>query len=138
MNDQKTLCYVIVDDDEDDRWLTRLALAKVHRQLPILEFSGGESLLQYLNELEATHPAANVNWLILMDLHMQRLTGLETLVKLRAYPQLASTPIVIMTSTENPNIRQEVLDNGAINYFAKPESTNALTLLIEASFSPWL
>lgn len=54
-NDLYELSYVVVDDDDDDRMLMRMALERANRLLPVVEFSDGRELIDYLSQDAATH-----------------------------------------------------------------------------------
>lgn len=83
MNEHCALSYVVVDDDEDDRLLMRLALEQANRMLPVFEFSDGQELIDYLTENAASQADTYVHWLVVMDINMPRLNGLDTVEKIR-------------------------------------------------------
>lgn len=64
--------------------------------------------------------------LMILDLGMPGMTGLEVCRKLRAEPRCADLPIVILTAFGQASDEQEALDAGASRYMAKPFSPRAL------------
>jgi DNA-binding response OmpR family regulator len=71
--------------------------------------------LQAMNAAKSSQPA-----LITLDLMMPNLTGFEVCTLLRADPQFAQTPIVIISAKEDPQSKEEALASGATEYMTKP------------------
>jgi CheY-like chemotaxis protein len=72
--------------------------------------------------------------IILMDIMMPRMDGLEAIRRLRAIPdtQIASTPIIVVTARAMQGDREACLEAGADEYMAKPISLKTLLGNIEA------
>jgi len=64
--------------------------------------------------------------LILMDIQMPALDGLEAIHRLRRDPRFASTPIIALTALAMPGDRERCLDAGANEYVSKPASLKML------------
>ncbi len=79
--------------------------------------------LQAIERTEATEPE-----LILMDIQMPALDGLEAIRRLRKDPRSASTPIIALTTLAMPGDRERCLEAGADEYLSKPVS---LKILVE-------
>ncbi len=69
--------------------------------------------------------------LILMDMHMPVLSGLEAIQRIRAYPDLQQTPIVILSADALSEHTQEVLTKGANDYLTKPITITKLIQVLE-------
>lgn len=138
MSDAQRQVYVIVDDDEDDRLLAKLALKQVHRQLPILEFQDGQALLDYLSEASADQLQETTRWLIILDINMPRMNGFDTIQALRANPAWRSLPIVVLSTSDDKQARQKALEQGANAYATKPDSVNDLARLFDTEFASWI
>jgi PAS domain S-box-containing protein len=79
------------------------------------------------NGVEALDRAAEFGPdLILMDIQMPEMDGLEACRRLRAIPRFASVPIVAMTALAMPGDRERCLGAGATDYITKPLSLRAL------------
>ncbi|NTV62366.1 MAG: PAS domain S-box protein [Oscillochloris sp.] len=78
-----------------------------------------------LERVDAVQPMV-----ILMDIQMPDLDGLEVIRHLRAQPAYASVPIIALTALAMPGDRERCLDAGANAYLAKPVSLKQLTDLI--------
>jgi PAS domain S-box-containing protein len=69
--------------------------------------------------------------LIIMDIQMPGIDGLETIRRLRAAPEFASVPIIALTALAMPGDRERCLEAGADEYLAKPASPRSLIVLME-------
>jgi len=77
-------------------------------------------------------------WLVLMDVQMPRLEGIEATKRLRANPAFAHTPIVALTALAMPGDEERCLEAGANAYLSKPVGMKELigtidTLLAKAA-----
>lgn len=100
-----------VEDDESIRMVAEMALADV-AGFELLSCDGGHSALQ---QAEAFAPE-----LILLDVMMPKMDGLQTLAELRKLSSLAATPVVFMTAKIQQAEKQQYLDAGAIAVVEKP------------------
>jgi PleD family two-component response regulator len=64
--------------------------------------------------------------LILLDINMPGVDGLEILSFLRREPRLASVPVVVITSDDQPDTRDRVMKGGATAMLIKPATLDAL------------
>jgi CheY-like chemotaxis protein len=69
---------------------------------------------------------------ILMDIQMPRMDGLEATQRLRADPKLGDTPIIALTALVMPGDRERCLEAGVNEYLSKPVSFKHLVEVIEA------
>ena len=83
---------------------------------------GVEGILQ----AKLTHPD-----LILMDIQMPRMDGIEATKKLRSEPEFAHTPIIALTALAMLNDRERCLEAGMDEYITKPVHLRALVKIIE-------
>ena len=101
---------LVVEDNEKNRKLVRDVLTvKGYR---LLESETGEEGLRLAGE---HHPA-----LVLMDIQLPGIDGIETLRRLRAEPATASIPVVAVTASAMTHDRQKILAAGFDGYQAKP------------------
>ena len=138
MNDHYELSYVVVDDDEDDRLLMRLALEKANRPLPVHEFSDGQEIIDYLTKDADRREDQDMHWLVVMDINMPRLNGLDAVRQLRQNPYWQKLPILMLSTSDDPVMIQESLKSGANGYITKPHSPDQFVEIFDTFFAPWL
>lgn len=100
-----------VEDDESIRTVAEIALVDV-AGFELLSCDGGQSALA---QAEAFAPQ-----LILLDVMMPQMDGLQTLLALRQIPSLTKVPVVFMTAKIQQAEKQRYLDAGAIGIIEKP------------------
>jgi len=88
------------------------------------------------NGREALQKAAqNPPDLILMDIQMPEMDGMEAILHLRADPRFTLTPIIALTALAMPGDREKCLQAGASNYISKPVILRELLKMVEKSLS---
>jgi CheY-like chemotaxis protein len=116
----KALHVLLVEDDADHVFLVRRALADLPGTEVTVEVAGdGE---------QAAERLARRSWfgtgerpqLVLLDLKMPRMDGLELLRRIRADEATAELPVVVLTSSERPEDREAAVAAGATWYVCKP------------------
>ena len=114
----KTILYV--EDNEMNRKIVRDLLKRTKYQL--VEAFDGEAGVAKALEIRPD--------LILMDIQLPKMSGMDATRKLRADPATANTPIVTITSFALSGDEQKAKEAGATAYLAKPYSPFALLDLI--------
>ncbi len=114
-----TLRVLLVEDDDDHVFLIRRALRSLAGVSVTTEIARtGEQAIDQLRR--ASFESGALPELVLLDLKMPRLDGLEVLRRLRADPTLQSLPVVVLTSSERDDDRDQALRLGATWYLCKP------------------
>lgn len=109
---------LLVEDNPDDEMLTLRALKKNNIQNVVLIARDGPEALDYLfggGGHEAVSPA-----MILLDLKLPKIDGIEVLRRLRADPRTRLTPVVILTSSREEQDLIAGYRLGANSYIRKP------------------
>jgi CheY-like chemotaxis protein len=109
---------LLIEDDENDVLIFRRSLAKIHSDLPLLVIPDGQAAWQYLSGSGST-PRPSRPSLILLDLKLPKMSGLEILASLKSDPDLRSIPVVIMTSSRAQADVDAVYARGADFYLVK-------------------
>ena len=117
-SDKPSRPVLLIEDDENDVLIFRRSLAKIHSDLPLLVIPDGQAAWQYLSGAGAT-PRPSRPSLILLDLKLPKMSGLEILASLKSDPDLRSIPVVIMTSSRAQADVDAVYARGADFYLVK-------------------
>lgn len=107
---------LLAEDDEDDQELIRLAFAKVTTRHTFKVVSNGQQLL------ESLFSHAGLPCLIIIDLNMPVLNGIQTLMALQKEPRFERVPKVVLTTSQNDDNKKKSFSSGAIDYFVKPST----------------
>jgi CheY-like chemotaxis protein len=108
---------LIIDDDEDDRLLIQQGFEENNFNNLIL-FEDGHEALNYLSFEARQLPA-----LIVSDLNMPKITGLELLSILKQTERLKSIDVVILSTADVKTEIESCKKLGAIDYIIKPSTT---------------
>ncbi len=115
MSAAKPIEILLVEDSADDAEMTIRALRKRNLANGIVHVRDGEAALEFLHAGDAPPPR-----LVLLDLKMPKLGGLEVLKRLREDARTRALPVVILTSSkEEPDV-QAGYALGANSYIVKP------------------
>jgi chemotaxis protein histidine kinase CheA/ActR/RegA family two-component response regulator len=116
----KTL--LVVEDSDTERRLLSLTLER--QGYRIMQAADG------LEALDLLRQRSDVD-LVISDLEMPRMTGLEFLNMRRQYPGASQVPVILLTSCSGTQYRQVALSLGAADYMLKPHVTQELIANIE-------
>lgn len=113
--------FLVVEDFEDSRFMMRRLLEMAG--YAVLEASDGE---QAVKIAVTARPA-----LILMDLSLPKLDGLEATRQIRQKKGLKSVPIVAVSAHDSPQSRSEALEAGCNEYVTKPIDFDRLSAVVQ-------
>ncbi len=113
---------LLVEDNDQDEMLTLRALRKVNLANHVDVARDGQQALDYLfREGEfAGRPGADLPAVVLLDLKLPRVSGLDVLKKLRADPRTRLLPVAILTSSDEERDRLQSYEHGANSFVRKP------------------
>lgn len=131
---------LLVEDNEDDVFLMKRALQTAGIVNPLHVVEDGQQALDYLSGKgifadRLSHPLPAV---IFLDLKLPLLLGLDVLSWIRSQPELASTVVVVLTSSNEPSDLKEAYRLGANSYVVKPPTADQLLDLAKAFKWYWL
>jgi CheY-like chemotaxis protein len=114
------LIIILVEDDEGHAELIRLNLERAHVINEIVHLPDGQAALDYIHR-EGPYANRRIGLLvILLDINMPRLDGIETLRQLKADPKTAKIPIIMLTTTDDPREIERCYELGCNVYITKP------------------
>jgi CheY-like chemotaxis protein len=126
---------LLVEDDRVDIMTVQRALQKNEIRNPLhIARTGHEALNMLRGEAGSSKisPA-----LILLDLNLPKMSGIEFLHKLRNDPQLKAQRIIVLTSSNEPKDRDAAFEYDVDDYIVKPHSFSEFTRAIATVLAFW-
>ena len=111
---KKNKSILLVEDDSVDVMTLKRVFKKIRVKNPLHVCGNGEEALQWLEQNKADKPG-----LILLDLNMPRMNGLEFLKVVKKDEALKIIPIVVLTTSSDPMDRQESFKSNVAGYMLK-------------------
>jgi len=127
------LRLLLVEDDEVDVISIKRALQQLELDCPLHVVSDGQQALAALREGQVPRERL----LILLDLYMPRMNGLETLQAIRQDPELNMLPVVLMTTSQDEQVKLNAYNLNVAGYLRKPVEPAELEQQLAALCSYW-
>ncbi len=136
--DRQTI--LVAEDDENDVSLLRQAFAKARSRAALQFVPHGEAALAYLRGEDGYADRRKFPFpaMLLLDLQMPRMSGLEVLAELRNDPRSKRLTVVILTASDKQRDVDLALELGANSYLVKPASLDQLASLLQRVEDYWL
>jgi two-component system response regulator len=126
---------LLVEDDANDAELTIRALKQFHLANNLIHLKNGEEALQFIFNPDEK---ARLPKIILLDIHMPKVDGIEVLQKIKGDARTKSIIVVILTSSnQSPDIKR-CYELGANSYIVKPVDFDNFILAIKNLGFFWL
>ncbi|MDP1800040.1 MAG: response regulator [Bacteroidota bacterium] len=131
-------CILIADDDVDDQYMIKQAFASINLNENIQTVNDGVELLDYLHkkgkykDIETPCPK-----IILLDLNMPKKDGRECLKEIKKNSKFNRIPIIIYSTSSNPDDISYAYEIGASSYITKPYSYQELVKIMEIFKQYW-
>jgi len=131
---------LLVEDNRDDEELTLRALNKSNITNRVVVARDGVEALDYLlrRGAHANRPDTEVPQVVLLDLNLPKVDGLEVLRTLRATASTKLLPVVILTSSLEEQDLMRSYDLGANSYIRKPVDFNQFVEAVRQLGLYWL
>ncbi len=128
---------LMAEDDDGHALLIQRALRDAGLINPILRFRDGQEILDHLQGPNVALEKGQT-YLLLLDIQMPRMDGVEVLRILKANPGLKDIPVIMLTTTDDPREVQRCYELGCNWYITKPvefasfvETLNRMGLFIQ-------
>ena len=130
----------MAEDNEDEVFLLRRALAKARLEGQARFVGDGEQVLAYLRgEGEfADRGQYPFPRLLLLDIKMPRMNGLETLSAIRSDPRFRRLVVIFLTSSSQERDVNQAFDLQANSYLVKPSKPEAMAEIVEQVKAYWM
>jgi two-component system response regulator len=132
---------LLVEDNMDDAELTIRELKRSHLANNLFHVRNGEEALDFIfaqNKYEKKRHNSRALKVILLDINMPKVSGIEVLEKLKSNATTKDIPVVILTSSKESIDIQKCYKLGANSYIAKPVSFDAFTHAVKNIGFYWL
>jgi CheY-like chemotaxis protein len=106
---------LLVEDDQVDARTVKRALVELNIQDSVVHMPNGEEALAYLRSSVNEHPC-----LILLDLNMPKMNGIEFLKEVKKDPSLRRIPIVVLTTSKEDRDVWGTFEHSVAGYMVKP------------------
>jgi len=133
----KPIEILLVEDDVDNAELTMETLREGRVRNRIRWVEDGEEAMAVLRR-EGAHASAPRPDLILLDLQMPRMSGLEVLAEIKQHPDWKRIPVVIMTSSNAEKDLLAAYDRHANCYITKPLDMDKFMEVVRSIEDFWL
>jgi CheY-like chemotaxis protein len=127
------LKVMLVEDNAQDVFLTRKVLKHNGLGKRMVLAGDGEQALLFLTENAAS--SSTMPDLILLDIDLPVMGGIELLRRIKQDERFSSIPVVMLTGSNIDSYIQHSYDLGASTYLVKPISTESLLLVLNTLFS---
>ena len=140
MNDNSDIDILLVEDNQDDVELTLHALRREHLANNMFSVSDGEEALDFLfcsgrySDRSFDHPPR----LVLLDLKLPKVNGLEVLKRLKGDARTKAVPVVVLTSSKDERDLVESYDLGANSYIQKPVDFDRFREIVKSTGLYWM
>ncbi len=131
--------FLIAEDEESDFMLVQRAFRKNNIENPIQWVQDGEEAIRYLqgDGKFADREKFPFPELLILDLKMPRMNGMEVLTWVKAHPEFRVIPTIVMSSSSLDDDVRKAYDLGANTYFIKPADFDSLVQVIKGVHQYW-
>ena len=127
---------LVIEDEKIDA----LSIGQVlKQQFPDTELevvTNGEQALDWIHRFRPS--ATERLFLVMMDLTIPRMSGLDLITEFKAHPSLHHVPIVILSGSENPQAINSAYRSGACGYVVKPDNITEMRGVLRKTLDYWL
>jgi len=112
---QKSKPILLVEDDSVDAMTVKRAMRDLKVDHSVIHVVNGEEAMKYL-----TSPDMEKPFVVLLDLNMPKMNGIEFLKVMKTYPELKTIPVIVLTTSKEHRDILSSFELGASGYMVKP------------------
>lgn len=138
-SDGAPLTIILVEDNPDDEELTLAALEELRLRNPVVVLRDGQEAIDYLFR-QGTYAGQSLELpgVIMLDLKLPKIDGLEVLRQIKNDPQLRRVPVVVLTSSKEDADVITGYELGANSYIVKPIDFEQLMETVRSIGNYWI
>ena len=133
MNTDFNMIYV--EDNEDYIEFVKRAVKKNNLPVKVSSLTDGNQMLERLNNKDVETKKADI---ILLDIHMPGISGIDLLKKIREDEDLKLTPVIMFSTSDNPADVEKSYSYGANAYVVKPMGLEQLSSSLTSMYNFWI
>ncbi len=112
---------LVAEDDAGHAGLIRKNLARAGIVNEVMMFSDGQEILDFLFRTgNGPHREPKTGYVLLLDIRMPKVDGVQVLERVKADPELRKLPVVMITTTDDPREVDRCHELGCASYITKP------------------
>lgn len=115
----ETVTIIVVEDDDGHATLIERNLRRAGLNNPLLRFRDGQEAVDFFFDPSRSNESLR-EAVLLLDINMPRLDGIDVLRRLKANPQTALIPTIMLTTTDDPREIERCYQLGCNVYVTKP------------------
>lgn len=123
---------LLLEDDQIDALTVKRAFKDIQINNELIHLENGEEGLNFLRKLDQKPPC-----IILLDLNMPKMNGIEFLQEVKNDPKLKSIPIIVLTTSGEEKDRKKSFENSVAGYIIKPVEYNEFVLKMQTFKDYW-
>ena len=120
---------LLIEDNADDAYLATRVIGKVCSDKVVVA-RDGEEAGNLLQKMVADRAHKQIR-LVLLDLKLPKISGIEVLQGIRATPALSALPVAILTSSDNDLDQESCQELGVLDYIYKPMTAERLQRVLD-------
>lgn len=136
--EERVVNILLVEDDEVDVMNITRAFQRSNITNPLYVAGNGIEALEMLRGTDGSKPIIpDTRRIILLDINMPKMNGIEFLNELRKDPKLAPTPVVVLTTSDEDQDRIEAYKLNVAGYILKPVTFSSFAEVMAALNRYW-
>ena len=128
------MTILLVEDNPSDVFLTKRALKKIEAAYSLVVATDGVEALEFLN----LDHGRQLPDLVLLDLKLPKIDGLQVLQQIRANERTRALPVLVVTSSSEESDRARARELGANSYTVKPTDAHEYMQTVRSLVLTWL
>jgi len=119
-NKNNNVTILMAEDDDGHALLVQQRFESVGITNPVIRFKDGREAWEFLSGAGGPGAEAGKAYLLLLDIRMPHLDGVEVLRRVKKDPRLKNIPVVMLTTTDDPKEIETCYELGCNSYLTKP------------------